>query len=202
MHNLWQKQENRKKKLICPKCGKFKEAEDCNWVTINGNKLCLKDGEEPIFIDDDENPKMDKIVNNISKNTPNELKKNPDGPMFLTKNGDWIGRGNTSNDSQTNSHIQTILDAQRDTKTKLIIPGGQDNQYDIIDKTLTGSGMVRTRIGSELSIYSTHNLSSSQRSSLKDIIISKGYSKDDIMLDFGGKMNNINTDKIINSLLS
>ena len=42
-----------KKKLICSKCGKLKEAEDCNWVTINGNKLCLKDGEEPIFIDDD-----------------------------------------------------------------------------------------------------------------------------------------------------
>ncbi len=187
--------------LICPKCNKrVREEEDCNWVTVNGNKLCLKDGEEPIFIGDDENPKMDKIVNNISKNTPSELKKNPSGPMFLTKDGGWIGRGNTSRDSQTNSHIQTILDAQRDTKTKLVIPGGQDDQYKIIDKTLTGSGMVRTRIGSQLSIYSTHTLSSSQKSSLKDIVISKGYSKDDILLDFGGKMKDVNTDKIINSL--
>ena len=48
MHNLWQKQENRKKKLICSKCGKLKEAEDdCNWRTVNGTPVCFKDGEDP-----------------------------------------------------------------------------------------------------------------------------------------------------------
>ena len=208
MHNLWQKQENRKKKLICSKCGKLKEAEDdCNWRTVSGTPVCFKDGEDPKdsidkafadkggdkikFIDiknDNKHPEGDKIVTALKNNTPDNIKNNPKGAVFLSPDGEWLG-------SKTGSHNDTLIDSMK--KSNISIGDNNDN---LVPSAIKATGMMRVNAGEELSLDIAQPLTSSQRNTLQDYILTKNRTPDQIYIQVRGNMANMNTDIIKNSL--
>ena len=150
-----------------------------------------KGGDKIKFIDiknDNKHPEGDKIVTALKNNTPDNIKNNPKGSVFLSPDGEWLG-------SKTGSHNDTLIDSMK--KSNISIGDNNDN---LVPSAIKATGMMRVNAGQELSLDIAQPLTSSQRNTLQDYILTKNRTPDQIYIQVRGNMANMNTDIIKNSL--
>ena len=176
------------------------EAEDdCTWITTDsGTHVCLKDGQDHVFaMGDDIQPKISGVITAMRKDTNQELmKEDPKGSIFLTQDGELLGTANSFD-----THDKLLGRALDKSNTQLILSPGKD--VDKVDSFVKSSGVVRVFSNQyALGLTTGHPLTSSQKNSLQDLIISKGYSRNEVNIELIGKMEGVDTFNIISSLFT
>ena len=125
--------------------------------------------------------------------TPQSTKANPKGAVFLTPDGVFAG-------DTAGEHRKSLKNALQKSGMTITDVDDDDDSPNIVKLALGLTGMARVSAGSTLTLDVVHPLTSSQKNSIKNLIISKGYKKDDTVLDLNGKMKDKNSDLILNSL--
>jgi hypothetical protein len=121
----------------------------------------------------------------------------PNGSVFLTRDGDWIGYGGDTD------HRMSVSGAESYSGIKLEEPrpkGSEWTRSDDLDKFMRISGTARVGVRDGINADISHPLSSSQREALTDLAISRGYGVDKIYFDKNNRASDIEEDTLIRSI--
>jgi hypothetical protein len=127
-----------------------------------------------------------------------EWSDNPEGSVFLTRDGEWIGFGGDTD------HRMSVAGAESYSGIKLEEPRPEGNSWtrsDDLDKFMRMSGTARVSVRGGINADISHPLSSAQRNALTDLAISKDYGRDDIFFDHNNLAKDIKEETLIRSIL-